>query len=885
MSQSYRYLRAAYRRPPVQLTHADLILRIFDDRVEGQEILSFSPRGGVSTLTLDCQDLEVREVSWLEADDSAVPLAFEVKPAANQLVATLPRDVPEGEAFRLRIRAVCRPTHNVLDGLYYDTTPPGAPPQMISQCQQWGFQRILPMLDDCTAKCTWRTRLEADSRYTHLVTNGDICRATNPDGRPVRVSDDPVRQTITYVNDIPMPSYLFLVAVGTWDMLADSVTLPNGRVVRLEYLVPPGKLEGARIPMEILKHSVLWHARTLDYEYRRDCYRTICMEKSNFGGMENVGNTTIITEAALVDEWTSDRRLVYAHGVILHEFEHNHCGSDVTMESPFDMWLNEAYTVDIERQYLRSVFDPVLMRLQDVDAMRAPLSGPLAVEDGGHMGNIVREGFNNPDEVVDGVTYVKAPEVLAMLRRILGEDTYLAATRLYFRRYNGANANTDQFLACFSEASGRDLTSFFREWLFTIGYPQVTARHGYDAAARRLTVTLAQTRRGGGAPFHLPLTIAAVDAQGRDLPTASRTVELAQSEQTFVFEDVPPFAFLSYNRSVSFYGTFRDLDATAETLAMQVRRDPDLFNSVEAMRQLTDLERVRLIETPSAQPSAAWRALFAEVLSDATLPPGVAAYVLTVERQSLDRRYLPMPVERQRAWQSLHRAAAAACGERALLAAFERIDTTTRRPLREGVAERQLKGVLADLLCALGSPTAWARVERHFHEAWNLTDRLNAAAALNASDAPERHAVLAALSAHCRPHVAAYSAYLSLVARSPHDDVYARIAAEEAEAPFRLDHPGHSRALLTPFASNDTQLWTPRGMAWMQATILRLARVNENTTLRLLSAFQLVRDLPEAQRTPTVALLQTVRSQLSAAECPSVVGRVTAYLQGLEAGS
>jgi aminopeptidase N len=35
--------------------------------------------------------------------------------------------------------------------------------------------------------------------------------------------------------------------------------------------------------------------------------------------------------------------------VIVHEFEHNQCGSDVTMESPFDMWLNEAYTVDVER--------------------------------------------------------------------------------------------------------------------------------------------------------------------------------------------------------------------------------------------------------------------------------------------------------------------------------------------------------------------------------------------------------------------------------------------------------------------------------------------------------------------------------------------------------
>lgn len=881
MHNRFRYRRDAYRRPPAQLVHADLDLRIFDDRVEGEETLTLATRERIAVLSLDSQDVEVRAVSWVERDRETA-LAFNLRSDANQLDVTLPEALAEGVSFRIRIQAVCRPSANILDGLYFDTTPPGAPPQLISQCQQWGFQRILPIIDDCTAKCTWRTRLEADARYTHLVTNGDICRATNPDGRPVPLPGDPSRQAITYVNDIPMPPYLFLVAAGTWDMLTDSVTLPGGRVVRLEYLVPPGKVEGARMPMEILKDSVLWHARTLGYDYKRDCYRTICMEKSNFGGMENVGNTTIITEAALLDEWTSDQRIVYAHGVILHEFEHNHCGSDVTMESPFDMWLNEAFTVDIERQYLRSVFDPVLMRLHEVDAMRAPLGGPLAVEDGGHMGNIVREGFNHPDEVVDGVTYVKAPEVLAMLRRILSEETYLRATRLYFDRYHGGNANTDQFLACFAEASGRDLTQFFHEWLFMIGYPQVVARHRYDRDARRLSIVLEQTRRGGGAPFHVPVALAAVDEEGRDIAAARATMELREPSQTFVFEDVPPFEFLSYNRGVSFYGTFRDADATPGTLARQVRRDPDLLNRVEAMRQLTDLERVRLIDDPAARPSAAWCALFAELAADPTLPPAVAAYLLTVERQPLDRRYLPRPVERHRAWQSLHRAAAAACGETALLAAFERVDTTTRRPVREGVEARQLKGVLAGLLCALGSPTAWSRVERHFHDAWNITDKLATAAALYASDAPRRNVAMDELSRLCRPHVAAYSAYLALVARSPHDDVYARIAAEEASAPFRLDHPGHSRALLAPFAANDAQLWTPKGLAWMRETILRLARVNENTTLRLLSAFQLLRDFPEAQKTAAVGVLRAIRDGLPATEFPSVVGRTQAYLAGVE---
>jgi len=189
-----------------------------------------------------------------------------------------------------------------------------------------------------------------------------------------------------------MAPYLFLVCAGTWDTLADQVTYPFGRSVRLEYLVPPGRTDGARIPMEILKESVLWIGRTQNYEYPGDTYRTICMNKSNFGGMENVGNTTIVTDAALVDEHTLDHLLMYAHAVIVHEFEHNQCGSETTMETPFDVWLNEAYTVDVERQFMADLFDPTFIRLQQVDSIRHPLLGlwPLRTVDmwGGLSGRV-----------------------------------------------------------------------------------------------------------------------------------------------------------------------------------------------------------------------------------------------------------------------------------------------------------------------------------------------------------------------------------------------------------------------------------------------------------------------------------------------------------------
>ncbi len=881
MSSTFRFMRSEYRRPSVQLTHVDLELNLYDDHVHGFETLHFLPREAVSILALDAQNLEIGEIALRGADGSKRKLTSLYLKAENRLEIILPREYQIDEKIMISIRAVCRPTHNILDGIYFDTTPAGAPPQMISQCQQWGFQRIMPIVDDCTAKCTWQTTLEGSAQYTHLITNGDISHEANPDGVPVSVPGDPTRMRITYVNSIPMPSYLFLVAAGTWDVLADSVTTDTGRVIRLEYLVPPSLKDGARIPLSILKDAVLWHSRRLNYDYKRDCYRTICMEKSNFGGMENVGNTTIITEAALIDQWTTDRRLVYAHGVIIHEFEHNHCGSDVTMETPFDMWLNEAFTVNIEREYVKEKFGHELMRLDDLDAMRSPLQGPLAIEDGGKMGRIVREGFNHPDEVVDGVTYVKAPEILGMLRELMGHSNYDNAVSWYFSEYSGGNAGTDQFLDAFRKFSDCSLDSFFREWLFTIGYPAIKGSYVYDEKNRRLVVSLAQKRRGGpGGNFTVPFHVTGVGSNGQRMESVDRTLILDSEAADTIFDEVEETpAFLDWNSGGAFYGSFEDATATPQTLLETVRKSPFSIGRVEAMRRLTDLEMARVIAKDDTKPSEDWLKLFSELLTDDSLSDGIKARVLTVSEEMLDRDYLPRAAERNAAARRLRKLVAASCGEAALLAAFEK--TCRGEPderLEKAIPRRALCAALEVLLAETGGDKALKAIEAQFEGAQCASDMLNAAKALNAIDSPCRFPVMETLGVRCRAHVAAYGAYLQVVASSPQPHVFEDIAREEADPVFRIEHPGHSRSLYGAMAANNAQLWTDQGLAWAEETLVKLATVNENVALVVLSAFQLVDSMKEPLWSRVLGLLESLESRIEAAVAPSLHGRIKQML-------
>jgi aminopeptidase N len=856
----------------------DIHISFFEDHVETASTLHLTALEDMKNIKLDARDLKIISTSCL--NDGGTTLKSSYNRKKNRLTLTPESSFEKGQSIVIKIVSQCIPSDSILEGIYRDTTPPGAPPQYMSQCQQWGFQRIMPVYDDCTAKCTMITTLEADSRYTHLISNGNISHTANPEGKPVAKPDDPTRVTITYENLIPMAPYLFIACAGTWEELSDSVTLPSGRNVRLEYLVPKGRLAGAQIPMAILKHSMLWHAETQNYDYKRDVYRTICMEKSNFGGMENVGNTTIVTDAALVDEYISDRRLEYAHGVIIHEFEHNQCGSDVTMETPFDMWLNEAFTVDVERQYMSSRFDPSCQRLDEVDTIRSPIGGPLSIEDSGHHGNIVRTGFNDPDELVDGVTYVKAAEVIRMLRLVIGRDAFIQGKDTYFSRYMGSNANTDQFFECFEEVSGRDLSQFKKQWLYTIGYPQVSAKWKYSKKQRTLKLKLEQTRSGKGRLFHLPIEIAAVDDSGQDIEGTSRTLELTGKSQSISFKDVREPAFLSLNRDSSFYGSFHDDSANTDQLIMQVKLDGDAFNRVEAMRKFTDIQRIELIKDPTAEIDPRWLELYGELCADASLSHGMKAYLLRIDELSLDRSYLPWYVERNRARGRLMTLAAEQHKD-ALLKIFNSIDTYTETDNpADGIEPRSLKNTALRILSELNTSETHDLAETHINRASNITDKVAALFCIQTSSHPRRLEILKGILDAWQDHLTAYTSYLVVIASGTNDDVFEQIAKEGNRDGFQIDHPSHARSLYVPMCANNKMLWTEPGQKWLTETAAKIATVNDYTASRIVSCLQLVDKMPTDLKARVILTLENMQHQVDSSKAPMTASRIDTFLKG-----
>ena len=170
--QHYRYRREDFGEMPIKLNHLTIYLNFLDSFVEATNLMEITAKQTLNLIELDAKDLEIMRIEWVEIEsgrgNETLNLEHDYLRDKSKLVVKLPRKLHPGERFSVRTITRCVPSDRLLEGIYKDTTPPGAPQQYISQCQQWGFQRIMPIFDDCRAKCTMTTTLEADARYTHL---------------------------------------------------------------------------------------------------------------------------------------------------------------------------------------------------------------------------------------------------------------------------------------------------------------------------------------------------------------------------------------------------------------------------------------------------------------------------------------------------------------------------------------------------------------------------------------------------------------------------------------------------------------------------------------------------------------------------------------------
>jgi aminopeptidase N len=257
----------------------------------------------------------------------------------------------------------------------------------------------------------------------------------------------------------PIPSYLLALAVG--DLEFGSMGTRTG------VYAEPGQLKAAVYEFGETEQMVQI-AEALFGKYQWERYDLLVLPPSfPFGGMENP-RLTFVTPTIIA----GDRSLT---SLIAHELAHSWSGNLVTNANWNDFWMNEGFTVYLERRIMDSLngssyaemlailgYQDLEFSLEDLPENDTKLKLDL-------------EG-RNPDDGMTDIAYEKGFFFLTMLKENYNKTLMDKWLKDYFTHYAFQNITTEQFMVHLDSLlmtidSNRIANLKINEWVYEPGLP------------------------------------------------------------------------------------------------------------------------------------------------------------------------------------------------------------------------------------------------------------------------------------------------------------------------------------------------------------------------------------------------------------------------------
>ena len=115
-----------------------------------------------------------------------------------------------------------------------------------------------------------------------------------------------------------------------------------------------------------------------------------------------------------------------------------------------------------------------------------------------------------------------------MLRSQLGDSVFWRSIREYYAQYAGKTATSEDLQKVFEKVSGKDLKTFFRQWLYIPGQPDLDINWKYDQTKKVLSVTVNQKQ---SALFEFPLELQILG--GAEDGTITKSIQVKEKQTVF----------------------------------------------------------------------------------------------------------------------------------------------------------------------------------------------------------------------------------------------------------------------------------------------------------------------------------------------------------------
>src|SRR5664280_1189012 len=332
------------------------------------------------------------------------------------------------------------------EGLHRFVDPVDGEVYLYTQFETFDAHRIYACFDQPDLKAVFDLTVTAPAGW-HVVSNGAATATPGP----------AAAQVVRFAPTPRISTYITALVAGRYHRVTDEHDgIPLGIYCRRSLAE---HIDAERIFTET--------KRGFDYRYPFGKYDQLFVPEFNAGAMENAAAVTFLEDYVFRSKVT---RASYERRAetILHEMAHMWFGDLVTMRWWDDLWLNESFAtyMSVLAQVEATEYTTAWTTFANLEKTWAyrqdqlPSTHPIAAD----MTDVAAVRVN-----FDGITYAKGASVLKQLVAWVGRDEFLAGVRGYFRRYAYGNTTLADLLAELEAASGRDLTSWSKEWLQTAG--------------------------------------------------------------------------------------------------------------------------------------------------------------------------------------------------------------------------------------------------------------------------------------------------------------------------------------------------------------------------------------------------------------------------------
>ncbi|RCN49115.1 putative leukotriene A-4 hydrolase [Ancylostoma caninum] len=381
-----------------------------EKKIAGSILMTLKAVTAVDKVVLDAHNLAISSVK-INGQDAK----FSVEHwTLGDKVVVQTEPLSEGQEVKLEIKYSTAKEATALQFLDKELTADKKAPYLFSQCQAIHARSIMPCMDTPSVKSTYDAQVTVPSSLTCLM---------SAIGKEKKTAGDCT--TYTFNQPVTIPSYLLAIVVGHIERREISP--------RCAVWCEPSIVDSAKWEFESTE-KILQTAEKLAGPYRWGRflkYALVVLPPTfPFGGMENPC-LTFVTPTLL----SGDRSLV---NVVAHEISHSWTGNLVTNASWEHFWLNEGFTVFLERKiHGRLQGEPERQFESECGYDEALTTAVKTFGDSHEFTKLIPDERGiDPDDAFSSVPYEKGSAFLFTIEQLLGEpERFEEFLRKYIEKY------------------------------------------------------------------------------------------------------------------------------------------------------------------------------------------------------------------------------------------------------------------------------------------------------------------------------------------------------------------------------------------------------------------------------------------------------------------